>query len=129
MKILIALNHTSFCCIREQDDLAMLIRQTKLTLWDEAPMTNKLAFEAVDWTLRDLRDRNEPFGGIVFVMSGDFHQVLPIIPRGSHAYIAFASIKNSYLWESIEVFNLSENMRANDVVVVHLNLRNCTFVD
>jgi hypothetical protein len=48
MKILIALNHTSFCCIREQDDLAMLIRQTKLTLWDEAPMTNKLAFEAVD---------------------------------------------------------------------------------
>ncbi len=48
LKIPIALDHTSFCCIRKQDDLVMLIHQTKLILWDEAPMTNKLAFEAVD---------------------------------------------------------------------------------
>ncbi len=72
LKIPIALDRTSFCCIRKQDDLAVLIRQTKLILWDKAPMTNKLAFEAVDRTLRDLTDRNEPFGDIVFVMSGDF---------------------------------------------------------
>ncbi len=63
---------TSFYCIYKQDDLAMLIRQTKLILWDEAPMINKLTFEAMDWTLRDLIDRNEPFGGIVLIMSGDF---------------------------------------------------------
>ncbi len=107
----------------------MLIRQTKLILWDEAPMTNKLAFEAVDRTLRDLTDRNEPFGGIVFVMSGDFRQVLPIIPRVSHANIVSALIKNSYLWESVEVFRLSENMRANDAVVVHPDLGNRTFAD
>jgi ATP-dependent DNA helicase PIF1 len=69
----------------------------KLILWDEAPMTNKLAFEAVDRTLRDLTDMNEPFGGIIFVMSGDFQQVLPVIPRGSHADIVSASINNSYL--------------------------------
>jgi ATP-dependent DNA helicase PIF1 len=73
LKIPIALDRTSFCYIRKHDDLATLIRQTKLILWDEAPMTNKLAFEAVDRTLHDLTDRNEPFGGIVFVMSGDFH--------------------------------------------------------
>ncbi|KAH9542644.1 hypothetical protein CY35_13G018000, partial [Sphagnum magellanicum] len=65
LKIPIALDCTSFCYIRKQDDLAVLIRQTKLILWDEAPMTNKLAFETVDRTLRDLTDRNEPFGGIV----------------------------------------------------------------
>ncbi len=129
LKIPIALNHTSFCYIRKQDDLVVLIRQTKLILWDEAPMTNKLAFEAVDRTLRDLTDRNESFGGIVFVMSGDFRQVLPVIPRGSHADIVFASIKNSYLWESIEVFRLSENMRSSDAVVVHPDLGNRTFVD
>jgi hypothetical protein len=35
-------------------------------------MTNKLAFEAVHRTLRDLTNKNEPFGGIVFVMSGGF---------------------------------------------------------
>jgi hypothetical protein len=129
LKIPIALNCTSFCYIRKQDDLAVLIRQTKLIFWDEAPMTNKLTFEAVDRTLRDLTDRNEPFGGIVFVMSGDFRQVLLVIPRGSHADIVSASIKNSYLWESVEVFRLSENMRASDAVVVHPDLGNYSFVD
>jgi hypothetical protein len=92
-------------------------------------MINKLAFEAMDRTLRDLIDRNEPFGNIIFVMSGDFHQVLPVILRGSHANIIFASIKNSYLWESVEVFRLSENMWAGDAVAVHPNLGNHTFVD
>jgi hypothetical protein len=92
-------------------------------------MTNKLAFEAVDQTLRDVTNMNEPFGGIVFVMSGDFCQVLPVILRGSHADIVSASIKNSYLWESIEVFRLSENMRAGDAITIYPNLGNRTFVD
>ncbi len=92
-------------------------------------MTNKLAFEAVDRTLRDLTDRNEPFGGIVFVMSGDFRQVLLVIPRGSHADIVSTSIKNSYLWESIEVFRLSENMRAGDAITIYPDLGNRTFAD
>jgi hypothetical protein len=92
-------------------------------------MNNKLAFEAVDRTLRDLTNRNEPFGSIVFVMSGDFRQVLPIIPRGSHADIVSASIKNSYLWESVEVFRLSKNMRASDVVAFHPDLGNHTFAN
>jgi hypothetical protein len=101
----------------------------KLILWDEAPMTNKFAFEAVDRTLRDLTDRNEPLGGIIFVMSGDFRQVLLVIPQGSHADIVSASIKNSYLWEFVEVFRLSENMRAGDAIVVHPDLGNHTFTD
>jgi len=129
LKIPIAFDCTSFCCIRKQDDLAMLIRQSKLILWDEAPMTNKLAFEAMDRILRDLTDRNEPFGGIVFVMLGDFCQILPVIPRGSHADIVSASIKNSYLWESIEVFRLSKNMRAGDAITIYPDLGNRTFAD
>ncbi len=117
----------SFCCIRKQDDLVVLIHQTKLILWDEAPMTNKLTFETMDRTLCDFTDKNEPFGGIVFIMSGDFRQVLPIITRGSHTDIVSASIKNSYLWEFVEVFHLPENMRACDVIVVHPDLGNRTF--
>jgi hypothetical protein len=38
LKIPIALDHTSFCYIRKQDDLTTLIRQTKLIIWDEAPI-------------------------------------------------------------------------------------------
>jgi hypothetical protein len=129
LKIPIVLDRMSFCYIRKQDDLATLIRQTKLILLDEAPMTNKLAFEVVDRTLRDLTDENEPFGGIVFVMSMDFCQVLPIIPRGSYADIISTSIKNSYLWEFVELFRLSENMRVGDVVIVYPNLGNRTFAN
>jgi hypothetical protein len=129
LKIPITFDRTSFCYICKQDDLAALIHQTKLILWDEAPMINKLAFEVVDRTLCDLIERKEPFGGIVFIMSGDFCQVLPVIPRGSHADIVSASIKNSYLWEYVEVFRLLENMWASDAIVVHPNLGNRTFAD
>jgi hypothetical protein len=62
-------------------------------------------------------------------MSGDFRQVLLIIPRGSHANIVSASIKNSYLWESVEVFRLLKNMRAGDAVAIHTNFGNRTFAD
>jgi hypothetical protein len=92
-------------------------------------MVNKFAFEAVDRTLCDLTNRNEPFGGIVFVMSWDFRQVLSVIPEGSRADIVSTSIKNSYLWEFVEVFHLSENMQASAVVVVHPDLGNCTFAN
>jgi len=129
LKILIVLNRTSFCCIRKHDDLAVLIRQTKFILWDEAPMINKFAFEAVDRTLRDLVDKNEPFGDIVFVTLKDFCQVFPVIPLGSHVDIVSTLIKNSYLWESVEVFHLLENMRAGDALDVHLDLRNHIFAD
>ncbi len=62
-------------------------------------------------------------------MSGDFRQVLPVIPRGSRADIVSTLIKSSYLWESVEVFHFSKNMRASDVVAVHLDLGNRTFAD
>jgi hypothetical protein len=90
------LNRMSFCYIRKQDDLMALIRQTKLILWDEAPMTNKLTFEAMDRTMCDLTDRNKPFGGIVFVMSGDFRQVLPIILDPMHTLFLHQSRTPTY---------------------------------
>ncbi|KAL4392103.1 hypothetical protein AHAS_Ahas03G0311600 [Arachis hypogaea] len=46
----IELNEESVCRIRVNSQKADLIRQADLIIWDEAPMTNKLAFEAVDRT-------------------------------------------------------------------------------
>jgi hypothetical protein len=42
-------------------------------------MVDKLAFKAIDHTLRDITENEEPFGRIVFVMSGDFRQVLLVV--------------------------------------------------
>ncbi|XP_057418285.1 uncharacterized protein LOC130712471 [Lotus japonicus] len=64
---------------REQGSLrAKLLQQTRLIIWDDAPMLNRYCFEALDRTLRDLLAVNDlanadkPFGGIVVVLGGDF---------------------------------------------------------
>ena len=42
--------------------LCRVIQEGKATVVDEAPMTNKLAFEALDSTLRDLTGKSQPMG-------------------------------------------------------------------
>jgi ATP-dependent DNA helicase PIF1 len=74
-KIQISIDSTSMCSI-QRSDLAELLQQTKLIIWDKAPMTDKLAFEALDCTLEDIKNMNMRYGGITTVNSGDFRQVL-----------------------------------------------------
>ncbi|GJR41658.1 ATP-dependent DNA helicase PIF1-like protein [Tanacetum coccineum] len=42
------------CRIKQNTHLAELMQQVQLIIWDEAPMTQKYAFEALDKTLRDI---------------------------------------------------------------------------
>jgi ATP-dependent DNA helicase PIF1 len=81
-KIPIKLSQTFNCNINVQSDDANLIREAKLILWDEAPMMQRHAFEAVDRALRDITKVNEPFGGKKIVFGGDFRQILPVIING-----------------------------------------------
>jgi hypothetical protein len=92
-KILIELDFTSTCRILKQSDLVAFIQRVNFILWDEAPMVNKLAFEAINRTLRDITENDEPFGGIVFVMLGDFRQVLLVVQKGTREKIISSSIK------------------------------------
>ncbi|XP_057739820.1 uncharacterized protein LOC130956895 [Arachis stenosperma] len=113
----IELTEETVCRIKKDSAKAEVVRLADLIIWDEAPMTNKLAFEALDRTLRDIMvsvsDRNKdlPFGGKVVVLGGDFRQVLPVIPKGSRAEIVMASINSSVLWKYCEVCCLTKNMR------------------
>ncbi|KAG4053797.1 hypothetical protein PC123_g11065 [Phytophthora cactorum] len=75
-------------------------------------MTHRHAFEAVDRSLRDLMDNDdEPFGGKVFVLSGDFRQILPVVVRGTPAQTIDACPKSSTLWPKFQQLHLRENMR------------------
>ena len=60
-------------------------------------MMQKMAFETLDRTFRDILDNDHPFGGLIIVMCGDFCQLLPVVPKGSQAQIVMASIKESYI--------------------------------
>ena len=83
------INEESTCNIPQGSLRAKLLIETKLIIWDEAPMINRLCFEALDRTLRDvMRAESEenalkPFGGKVIVLGGDFRQILPVVKNGS----------------------------------------------
>ena len=129
-KIPLQLTPTSQCAITRQSDLAKLLRRTKLIIWDEAPMMHKMAFETLDRTLRDILDNDHPFGGLIIVMCGDFRQLLPVVPKGSRPQIVMASIKESYIWQHIQIFHLRINMRTQDVSAQqNAELGGLTFAD
>ncbi|KAG3004445.1 hypothetical protein PC120_g18555 [Phytophthora cactorum] len=111
-KIPLKLNDTLTCSICKQSHLEGLIQKASLVIWDEAPMAHRHAFEAVDRSLRDLMDiDDEPFGGKVFVLSGDFRQILPAVVRGTPAQTIDACLKSSTLWSKFQQLHLRENMR------------------
>ncbi|KAM6543032.1 hypothetical protein CsatB_007479 [Cannabis sativa] len=107
----------STCEIRHDTLLSELLMKTSLIIWDEAPMANKYCFEALDKSLRDiLRTRYEnsttkPFGGLTIVCGGDFRQIFPVVPKGTRADIADASLNSSYLWPFFKIYELNQNMR------------------
>ncbi|XP_031116779.1 uncharacterized protein LOC116020446 [Ipomoea triloba] len=102
----IAVNEDSTCNISQGSQLAELLIQAKLIIWDEAPMMHKHCFEALDKTMRDLMRYSDPhsvhktFGGKTVLLGGDFRQILPVVPKGSRQDIVSAAINSSYLWES-----------------------------
>jgi hypothetical protein len=110
-KIPLVLDETSTCAIKKGSDTARLVQMAKLIVWDEAPMSHKYAFEALDRTLRDLMENDVSFGGKVVVVVGDFKQVPPVVQHGSRNQIIQASLKKSYLWKYMRVLKLKLNMR------------------
>lgn len=111
-KIPIDITSDTICKVSKQSSLAKLLKQAKLIIWDEAPMTHKTAIEAVDRLLKDIMDSNALFGSKVIVFGGDFRQVLPVVTRGSKSDFIDASMINSYIWPQLHKFHLTENMRA-----------------
>lgn len=100
------------CNISRQSAIARVLQNCKIIVWDECTMAHKRALEALDRTLKDLR--NEPerlFGKALVLLSGDFRQTLPIIPRSTAADQLNACLKASSLWRHISKLTLSTNMR------------------
>ncbi|KAG4050281.1 hypothetical protein PC123_g14472 [Phytophthora cactorum] len=111
-KIPLKLNDTSTCSIYKPSHLKVLIQKASLFIWDEAPTTHRHAFEAVDRSLRDLMDNDdEPFGGNVFVISGDFRQIFPVVVKDTPVQTVDACLKSSTLWPKFQQLHLRENMR------------------
>ncbi|XP_076912066.1 uncharacterized protein LOC143570267 [Bidens hawaiensis] len=107
----------SFCFIKPDSDVASLLEQTSLIIWDEAPMVHKHGFGALDRSLKDIfksasgTSSDLPFGGKVIVFGGDFRQILPVVPGGSRQQIVNSSLSSSYIWKNCKVLKLTKNLR------------------
>ena len=99
------------CNINANSPLADLIRKAKLIIVDECSMQHRYHMEALDRTLRDITSQNDPFGGKIIILSGDFRQCLPIIPGAQQAAIVGSAINRSPLWTKFVVKRLTQNMR------------------
>ncbi|KAL3635911.1 hypothetical protein CASFOL_020458 [Castilleja foliolosa] len=92
--------------------LAELLNESLLIIWDEAPMSDRRCFECLDRTLRDITsDSNHLFGGKSVLLGGDFRQTLPVKIKCSPSEIIESTLLKSYLWQRFRVFQLHENMR------------------
>jgi hypothetical protein len=118
-KIPLQVNTTSLCNIERNSPLAQLIKETKLFVWDEAPMMSKDVHETVDRSFKDIMKTVNPqlefvpFGGKLFIFSGDFRQLLPIVRHGNRAKITSVCLNKATFWPSVKCLKLNINMRLN----------------
>ncbi|KIH61240.1 hypothetical protein ANCDUO_08494 [Ancylostoma duodenale] len=103
-------NRTSV--MKRQQREARQLMATDIIIWDEISMAPKCALEAVDSLLRDIMHNDRPFGGKLFIIGGDFRQVLPIVEHGQREDFVNACVSRSVLWPLFRVHHLRANMRA-----------------
>ncbi|CAN0857813.1 ATP-dependent DNA helicase PIF1 [Linum grandiflorum] len=106
----IDVHSASTCHIEQGSELAELLENTSLIIWDEALMAHKHYIESLD-SRNNKSNGDIPFGGITVVFGGDFRQILPVIPKAIRTEIVNSCIKRSYLWQHMTIIKLSENMR------------------
>ncbi len=90
-----------------------IIEKTDVLIIDEISMLHDFRLDMVDEICRVVRKKDEPFGGIQLIMSGDFFQ-LPPINRGDSRAGGF--VVNSEVWRDLDpvICYLQEQHRQDD---------------
>jgi ATP-dependent DNA helicase PIF1 len=90
-----------------------IIEKTDVLIIDEISMLHDFRLDMVDEICRLIRKKDEPFGGIQLIMSGDFFQ-LPPINRGDSRAGGF--VVNSQVWQELDpvICYLQEQHRQDD---------------
>ena len=84
--------------------------ETALLIIDEVTMVEANMFMMIDRTLRkrirgtEEQPHSKPFGGLTVVVSGDWRQTLPVIPRSSRAQVVAESLKGNSVYLKIDYF-------------------------
>ena len=75
-------------------------------------MLNKFCLWALDRSMRNLTNKEKKFEGNLVLISGDFHQLLPVIENANKTTIVQHTLKLPNLWDANVVhFSLRKNIR------------------
>ena len=87
-----------------------IITKTDVLIIDEISMLHDFRLDMIDQICRAVRERDEPFGGIQVVMSGDFFQLPPINREGS---VSGGFVVQSNVWVELDpvIIYLDEQFR------------------
>lgn len=90
-----------------------IIEKTDILIIDEISMLHDYRLDMVDEACRLVRRKDEPFGGIQVVLSGDFFQ-LPPVNRGDSRAGSF--VVNSKVWQELDpvILYLDEQFRQHE---------------
>src|SRR5690606_38695238 len=96
-----------------------IIQKTDVLIIDEVSMLHDYRLDMVDEVCRQVREKDEPFGGIQVIVSGDFFQ-LPPVNRGDSRAGSF--VVHSRVWQEFDpvVWYLGEQHRQDDEVLLEI---------
>ncbi|GFY00911.1 ATP-dependent DNA helicase [Trichonephila clavipes] len=110
-KLLGPILDNSSCAVRNKAKEGQFLKAVKIIIRKECTMTPHHALSAIDRLFRDLMVLDVPFGGKVFVLGGDWRQILPVAVHANRTAIVETCLKNSPLWRSFKQFSLIRNMK------------------
>ncbi|XP_062514143.1 ATP-dependent DNA helicase pif1-like [Corticium candelabrum] len=110
-KLPVPILDTSTCNVKQTSSYAAMLRSMSLIIIDKASMMPLHALHAIDKLLRDLINEDIPFGGKIFLLGGDFRQVLPVMLHASRTLIVENCLKRLSLWPLFTIIKLTQNMR------------------
>lgn len=91
------------------------LKKTQVIIIDEVTMMHKDLLTVLENTLRWVRKIDEPFGGVLLLVGGDWKQLLPVVkaPFNCTLYAQLeACLQNHPLYDTFQHIVLKENMRA-----------------
>lgn len=111
LPLIVHTNPDAMCNIKRHSGMAKVLQKCKIIIWDECTMAHKQSLEALNRTMQDLNNNTRLFGGALLLLSGDFRQTLPVIPRSTYADEINACLKQSILWRNVTTLRLTINMQ------------------
>lgn len=117
---------------RFSKDKRRVIQEMEMLVIDEVSMVRCDVLDAIDFTLRMVRKKKEPFGGVQVILIGDLHQLPPVVRDNEweilKKYYAGPYFFNAEVWKIANAshIELKKIYRQKDEVFIRIlnNIRN-----